>query len=199
MPVPVANTFRDDVHNLAKTDTKKADGPIGPQVSELAQYKNLAKKQLNSSILESTINLSTGDSPQALVLKAALEGINEALSASLGADAIQHAYAAGLDVSPEATANRIVSLSTAFFPQYQAAHNEFDDNVDAARAAFIDVIRGGVETGFAEAKDILDALDVLNGEIASNIDKTYELVQEQLDAFVLASNKLEQNNIPSGG
>ncbi|PCI21763.1 MAG: hypothetical protein COB62_02570 [Piscirickettsiaceae bacterium] len=191
MPVSVANTFRDDVHNLAKSETKKVDGSIGPKVSELAHYKNLAKKQLNSSILESTINLSTANSPQALVLKTALEGINDALRASLGDSAIQSAYEVGIDVSPEATANRIVSLSTAFFSQYQAVHNEFEDNIEAARTAFTEVIRGGIDAGFAEAKDILDALDVLNGEIASNIDKTYELVQQQLDAFVIASNGLE--------
>ena len=49
---------------------------------------------------------------------------------------------------------------------------------------FVDVISGGIDQGFAEAREILDGLKVLNGDIASNIDATYELVQDKLAAFV---------------
>lgn len=184
MPIPIQNTtFSQDVRTLAKSDTKKEDGPIGPEVSKLAHDKNAAKKQLNASILESTISITAADSPQALVLKTALEGINEALSATLGDNAIQNAYDSGFDVSPEATADRIVSLSTAFFSEYLDVHPEFSGDVDAARSAFTDVIRGGIEKGFSEARNILDGLKVLDGDIASNIDKTYVLVQTKLDEF----------------
>jgi len=116
------------------------------------------------------------------VLKTALDGINNALQASLGENAIQNAYDAGLDISSDATATRIVSLSTAFFSQYQEQHPELDQE-DAA-TAFIDIIRGGVETGFSEAREILTSLNVLEGEIANNVDSTYELVQEKLNEFV---------------
>lgn len=185
MAIPIqatASTFSQDVRTLAKGDNKK-EAPIGPEVSDLAHQKNAAKKMLNAAILESTISISAADSPQALVLKTALEGINEALSETLGDKAIQSAYDAGVDVSPEATAERIVSLSTAFFPQYLDAHPELADDVDAARVAFTDIIRGGIETGFSEARDILQNLSVLDGDIASNIDKTYGLVQAKLDDF----------------
>jgi len=179
--VETSTAFNQQVQTLAKSDDKKQAGPIGPDVSELAHTKNTAKKELNAAIIESTVSVGVGDSPQALVLKAALEGINEALQASLGDNAIQTAYDSGLDVSPEATADRIVSLSTAFFSQYQEQHPELSD--DEARLTFTDIIREGVNTGFAEARGVLTSLSVLEGDIASNVDKTYELVQEKLDAF----------------
>jgi len=180
--VEASTAFNQQVQTLAKSDAKKETGPIGHEVSDLAHTKNLAKKELNSAIIKSTVSLSSAESPQGLVLKAALEGINEALQESLGDSAIQNSYDADLDVSPEATADRIVSLSTAFLPQYQQQHPELSD--DEARIAFTEVISGGIQTGFSEAREILSGLDVLNGEIASNIDKTYDLVQEKLAAFV---------------
>lgn len=179
--VETSTVFNQQVQTLAKSETKKQDGPMGREVSDLAHAKNAARKELNSAIIESTVSVSVADSPQALVLKTALEGINDALKASLGDNAIQSAYDSGLDVSPEATAERIVSLSTAFLPQYQQQHPELTE--DEARVAFTDIIRGGVETGFAEARDVLTGLDVLNGDIASNVDTTYDLVQEKLNAF----------------
>ena len=186
MAIPISavgapTEFNQQVKTLAKSDTKNEAGPMGREVSDLAHTKNLAKKELNSAIMESTVSISLTDSPLGLVLKSALEGINEALQESLGDNAIQNAYDSGLDVTPEATADRIVSLSTAFLPQYQQQHPELSD--DEARIAFTDIISGGVETGFSEARDILSGLAVLDGDIASNIDKTYDLVQEKLAAF----------------
>lgn len=88
----------------------------------------------------------------------------------------------GLNVSPDATATRIVSLSTAFFSEYQKQHPVLDQ--EGAATAFIDIIRGGVGTGFSEAREVLTSLNVLNGEIANNIDSTYELAQEKLTEFL---------------
>ena len=45
------------------------------------------------------------------------------------------------------------------------------------------MIGGGIDQGFKEARDILNSLGVLEGEIADNIDKTYELVQTGLQDF----------------
>jgi len=182
MAVDTTLTFNQQVQTLAKSTDKSTNTPMGQEVSELAHAKNVAKKELNASILESVIESNIASSPQALVLKTALDGINNALQASLGENAIQNAYDAGLDISSDATATRIVSLSTAFFSQYQEQHPELDQE-DAA-TAFIDIIRGGVETGFSEAREILTSLNVLEGEIANNVDSTYELVQEKLNEFV---------------
>jgi len=180
--------FNQSVKELAKTDNKKENSPIGPKVSELAHAKNTAKKELNAAILESAINVNAASgSPQALVLKAALEGINNALQATMGDNAIQNTYNSGLDVSPEATAERIVSLSTAFFSSYQEQHPELSQQ--EAVTKFTAIISGGIDTGFNDAKKILTGLNVLEGDIATNINLTYDLVQKKLTAFIASFNQ----------
>lgn len=178
-----ANQFSHDVRDITKADNKKENGPAGVQISELAQLKNDSKKALNSAILQSTINVSAASgSPQGLLFKAALEGINDALKASMGDNAIQETYDSGLDVSPEATADRIVSMSTAFFEAYKGQNPDLSE--EEALTKFVDVISGGIDTGFSEARDILGGLNVLEGDIATNIDSTYSLVQDKLQTFV---------------
>ena len=142
---------------------------------------NRAKMQLNVSILQesASISLNAGNDPLALLYKSAITSINEQLEADFGPDAIQNA--AGQDNSPEGTAGRIVSLSTAFFSAFQQQHSELEG--DEALNRFMDTIKGGIEKGFKEARDILQGLKVLDGDSAGNIDKTYELVQKGLDDF----------------
>ncbi len=191
MDIQKSSNFGQKIQTLAKSDANKNE-PFGKTVSEMAHTKHAeiptessaetSKKQLNAAILQSAVQLSAADSPQALVLKTALDGINDALKETLGDSAIQNAYDSGLDVSPEATADRIVSLSTAFFSAYQDNHPELE--TDAALSAFVDVISGGIDQGFAEARDILSGLSVLEGDIASNIDTTYDLVESKLQAFI---------------
>lgn len=141
-----------------------------------------AKLQLNVSILKesASISINAENDPLALVYKSAITSINEQLEADFGPDAIQSAM--GQDNSPEATAGRIVSLSTAFFGAFQQQHSELEG--DEALTRFMDTIRGGIEKGFKEARDILQGLQVLNGDISGNVDKTYELVMKGLDEFV---------------
>jgi hypothetical protein len=174
--------FSQQVNDLTKSVDKEANGPAGQTVSDLTQLRNNSKKQLNAAILQSTINVSASNSPQSLVLKTALAGINDALKGTLGDNAIQTAVDAGLNVSPDATAERIVSLSTAFFSGYQQQHPELSEQ--DALTKFTTLIGGGIDHGFSEARDILSGLSVLNGDVASNIDSTYALVQEKLSAFV---------------
>jgi hypothetical protein len=187
------NLFSQAVKTLAKSDTKQANSsPMGQQVTELAHTKNAdkaqessavtAKKQLNATILQSAVDVSAGSKYLSLTFKTAIEGINDALKETLGDNAIQNAYDSGLDVSPEATAERIVSLSTAFFGSYQKQHPELSQ--EDALTKFTDLISGGINTGFGEARDILTALQVLEGDIASNIDLTYDLAQEKLSSFI---------------
>lgn len=141
-----------------------------------------ARMQLNVSILQesASVSLKSENDPLALLYKSAITSLNEQLQADFGPDAIQNAM--GQDNSPEGTAGRIVSLSTAFFGAFQQQHSELKG--DEALNRFMDTIRGGIEKGFKEARNILQGLKVLGGDIASNIDKTYELVQKGLDDFV---------------
>ncbi|MDX1451941.1 MAG: DUF5610 domain-containing protein, partial [Oleiphilaceae bacterium] len=119
--------------------------------------------------------------PQALIYKAAIEAINEELAEELGDNAIERGYESGLDVSPEATAKRIVDFSTGLFELYKQSNPDLAPQEQLDR--FLEVIGGGIDTGFGEARDILDGLGVLEGEIEENVDRTYDLVQEGLEAF----------------
>jgi len=201
-PINPNATFSQDVRSLAKNPDKKADEPMGQQVSNLAHEKKTSaaqesasvsqKKQLNAAIIESSLKFSNtiGDKPLSLLLKTALQGINEALKAGGVETSVEEAYDSGIDVSPEATAERIVAFSTQFLGSYREQHPEMDE--EQSLTAFIEIISGGIEQGFGEAKDILGGLKVLEGEIATNIDKTYELVQEGLQSFVDSLGEAEQ-------
>lgn len=196
-------TYSQDVRTLAKALDKKANAPMGQQVSELAHDKKTEsvqepisvsqKKQLNAAIIESTLEFSNslGDKPLSLVLKTALQGINEALQADGIETSVEDAYESDIDFSPEATAERIVAFSTKFFSAYQEQNPQMGE--EESLTSFMDVIKGGIEQGFGEAKEILEGLKVLEGEIADNIDKTYELVQQGLQSFVesFSENKKE--------
>ena len=148
------------------------------QVSEAA-----LRKDLNVGILQSSmaVSIRAGDESQALLFRTAIEGINEALAPTLGPDAIQNAM--GQDNSAEATAGRIVSMSTAFFDAYAARRP--DDDPETVLREFMDVIRGGFEKGFGEARDILSGLGVFNGAVEADVTKTRELVLQGYDRFTL--------------
>jgi len=162
---------------ILPVETRSTNATIAPV--SLVQKQRTA---LNVSILEATeLQLSAKDNPQALTLRAVIDELNTILEADVGPNAIDVAVESGLDVSPDATAERIVHLSTAFFPAFLESNP--GETGDEALSHFVDVIRGGIEQGFADAREILDGLKVLEGTIASDIDLTYNLVQEKLDAF----------------
>lgn len=193
--------FSQDVRDLAKADNKKESGPMGHQVSELAHNKKseaaqapnatLNKKRLNASILQASIKYegTIANQPQTLLLKTALQGINEALKELGFEKTIEQGIDEAIDVSPEATADRIVAFSTNFFPLYLDQNPQMDEQ--EALTKFVDIISGGIDQGFGEAKEILTGLNVLEGDIASNIDKTYELVQQGLTDFIDQYNTVE--------
>jgi hypothetical protein len=185
IPVSVNNgkaTVRADMERPAVV---KDDNPSNKvkDVDSPASAVAKAHANLNSAIVQTTMNvaINSGNEPLALLLKAAITGINEELAPTLGKDAIQNA-AANQDNSPEATAERIVEMSTAFYDAYRQ-QNKLEDNADT-RAKFVEVIRGGFEKGFKEAQQVLEGLKVLGGAVADGIDKTFELVMKGYDDFV---------------
>jgi hypothetical protein len=144
-----------------------------------------AQAQLNISIVQASlsVSISAKNQPLALLFKSALDEINDILKPTLGANAIQNAV--GQDNTPEGTAARIVSLSTGFFQAYQQQHPEMSQP-DALKN-FMAAIRSGFERGLNEAKDILQGLQVLSGDIAENIDRTSELVRRGYADFEAAN------------
>jgi hypothetical protein len=165
--------------NAAAADkTKAADAT--PDMAPVEK----ARLQQNAAILQASVSVAIGsqNDPLALLYKSAITGINEKLQAQFGENAVQNAVSQ--DNSPEGTAERIVSLSTGFFEIYKKQHPGEDEGELLTK--FMDTIRGGFESGFKEASDILQGMKVLNGNIAGNIDKTYELVQKGYAAFEAA-------------
>ncbi|MCP4595868.1 DUF5610 domain-containing protein [Neptuniibacter sp.] len=168
---------------------------IGVHSTQLQGQKNNAVQQFeknaqintkqsqNLSILQQSyeVSLSTGNESQALLYKAAIEQLNEVLEPDLGSRPLDSALESGLDVSPEAVADRIVTMTTGMFSNYLDIHPELSE--EAALERFMNLIGEGILQGFEEAREILDGLNVLEGEIASNIDQTYDLVLEGLDEF----------------
>ena len=196
-PIKANNEFSQNINTLAKASNKNENPPMGQQVKDLAAQKKtekaentqqsistVNKKKLNASILESALefNKTIADQPQSLLLKTALQGINEALKAMGVENSVEETYDSAIDFSPEATAERIVSFSTQFLGSYREQHPEMDE--EQSLNAFVDVISQGIDQGFSEARDLLGNMDVLEGDIAKDIANTYQFVQDGLQDFI---------------
>ncbi len=174
------------VSQVAKDKTATVDGNHGKAVSEVASNKSIyaqGQQLKNAAILaaQEDVAISSGDQSLALLYRTALEAINEELAPYMGNNAVQNSVATGMDYSPEATAGRIVDFATQFFSVYQQQNRglAFEDQLNG----FMNIIGGAIDQGFGEAKDILDRLQVLNGDVAAGVDETYQHVQSGLQAF----------------
>ena len=157
----------------ARAETERANA---------TETRSSVRNELNLQILQASaeVSLNAGNQSQALLLRSAIERINELLAPTLGPDALQAKLSE--DNSAEATAGRILSLSTGFFDAYAAQRP--NDDPDQVAKDFVELIRGGFEKGFNEAKEILQGLQVFSGDIESGVMKTYELVSQGYDDFL---------------
>lgn len=86
------------------------------------------------------------------------------------------------DVTPEATADRIVSGATAFFDLYARQNPELEG--EELLDSFMETIRGGVDKGYGEAVDILEGLGAFDVEgVKASVEETKRLVDEKLAAY----------------
>jgi len=153
-------------------------------VSTIAETKT----QQNAAILQASLDVSiqSKNEPLALLLKSAISGINDLLKPQFGENAIQ--AAASQDNTPTGTAGRIVSISTGFFEAFKKQNP--DGNASDVLGNFMATIRRGFEQGAKEAQDILKGMGVLNGDVATNIDKTLELVRQGYADFEAAQQNI---------
>lgn len=157
---------------------------LSPQVRAADKHlTDLKQTDGASALLPKSEGVAFGvdSKPLTLAYQAAIDRINEAVAPYLGEDAIARGYESGIDVSPVATAERIVSKSTGLFSRYADQHADGDRQATVMK--FVDIIRGGIEQGFKEARDILSSLGVLEGDIETNVDQTLELTIQGLDDF----------------
>ena len=75
------------------------------------------------------------------------------------------------DFTPEKVSERILGFVSGRILSEQDTDKQ---------AALMAQAREGIEQGFAEAKDILDSLDVLKGKVKEDIDSSYDLIQQGL-------------------
>ena len=174
--------------NTAPKGTEVSDSKDAKVTSKQTAYQT-SKLLMNQAILsaQQEVNIKSGDQSMTLLYRAAIEAIDKELAPTMGENATQTAYDNGVDTSPEATADRIVSFATQFFSIHQQQNSgmSLSDQLDS----FMGIIGGAIDNGFKEAKDILSGLKVLQGDIADGVDKTYGLVQEGLQAFRDSFNK----------
>lgn len=168
------------ITNAAKPST----APVKPEENqEIKNQAAQAKQVQNIAIMRANeqVSLRSNNDSLSLLYKTALDGINAELEPIMGANAAQKIYDSGIDTSPEATADRIVAFATGFYSRYkeQNPNKSEEENLDN----FLKVIGGGIEKGFADAKNILKGLQVYEGEVETGVDKTYGLVMKGLTSF----------------
>lgn len=172
--------------------------------SDKLQSPAEARAQLNAGIVQSSIEVSitAGNETMKLLLKSVVANINDALQPYIGDKAINAAQnnpiqqAMSQDNSPQATAERIVGLATGFFDAFKTQHPGGDQQ--AVLDHFLQTIKGGIDQGFKEARNILNGLGVLQGDIAGNIDRTYQLVQGKLADFSSSASAAIKQSSQSG-
>lgn len=164
-------------------------GTKSSQALEEAQKTAAASSQgqqnlRNSRILQASLQVSiqAGNDSLALLYRTAVDEINNILAPELGPNAIQNAMSQ--DNSAQATAGRIVGLSTAMFNAYAARYP--DKDMEVVAQDFVNVVRGGFEQGYKEAEDILNSLGVLSAgsPVAEGISQTFALVQKGYDDWL---------------
>jgi len=103
----------------------------------------------------------------------------------LGDGAVQRAVDSGLDMSPEATAERILSFATQIIGRAEANQADLPADQQRSREQLFNNVKIGVERGFEQARDILEGLQALEGSVKETVDTTYSRVQEGLSELAL--------------
>lgn len=170
------NVENKNVENKSVDSRNTGSKGIEDTASKARQAQNVAILKANEQV-----SLSSNNDSLSLLYKTALEGINAELEPVLGENAAQKIYDSGIDTSPEATAERIVAFATGFYSRYKALNPGRSEQEQLDN--FLKVIGGGIEKGFADAKDILKGLKVYEGEVSEGVDQTYAKVMAGLDSF----------------
>ena len=82
------------------------------------------------------------------------------------------------DLSPDATADRIVSFALGLHDAFSRQNADLGEAELMAR--FEAEVRRGIESGFDHARGTLGDLDLLQDDVARNVDTTYAAVQQRL-------------------
>lgn len=119
-----------------------------------------------------------------LTFQATIEQLNEALAPDLGEKAIsqEKLKEQGIEYwNVENTADRIFSGAKSFMPAFEKAHPDLEG--EALMDKYMEVVGGGLQKGFDEAKGILGELKVFEGNIADTFQETMDRVFQSMENF----------------
>lgn len=181
---PAATTNQTSSANTDKTTAEATKDK--PSAAELSQTN---RQELNQTILQNQleISLKSDNKSMTLLYKTITASIEKRLSDDETVPAapektnVGKSYGQDQDTSPQATADRIVAFATNFYGNYRERNKDLTE--EQAMDDFMQKIGRGIDQGFADAKDILKGLQQLEGKVASDIDETYELIQQGLQTF----------------
>lgn len=135
--------------------------------NNLHKHNIVAKNAVHKAADEVSIGILTPDKTQALLNRE----IADKLQQRFKDEGIELKGLNAEDFTPEKVSERILGFVSGHI--LGAGDNEKQNELMAQA-------REGIEQGFAEAKDILASLDVLNGKVKDDIDTTYDLIQQGL-------------------
>ncbi len=183
-----ARTAESGPAESAKTDTVSLSGPTSRKdVATLVLNKTLASIQ-DTGGLESTQNLYNGLSQKDLQN---LESLVESAKADLGVSPDT-----SFDVTPEATANRIVDFALLAFSQFQENHADLSE--EDVRTEFVEFIGKAIGKGIDEARDILKGLNSLTEEVDADISITVDIINQRLQEFAEQAKTEETASLTNG-
>lgn len=147
--------------------------------------------QIDSQILTATFADGDDDSSSvslnfqdlykglSLTSKNIVDKINELLKAKVP-DGVQSLNPD--DVTPEATADKIVQGATAFFDVFAKQNPNLEG--EELLNKFVETISGGIQTGYDDASSTLEALGAFEVDgVKSGIEETKKLIGEKLEAW----------------
>jgi hypothetical protein len=175
---------------VSKEYNMESLAPTSQPKSPSIQQVNYSKYELDLTLLRGTFGAddasvnATGFEtlPQALSLSAEeiISKLNELLAGKLPEGGIQGL--APEEVTPEATADRIVRQTTALFEAYKRQNQDKDP--EEVLNNFMNAVRSGVEQGYAEAFEILEGLGAFKFDgVKAGVEQTKILIESKLQAF----------------
>ena len=141
--------------------------------------RDLRISQSSDSLVLGSESISN-DQAMGIVLERAMDKLRSVVSDAKKALGISETDT--IDTSAEATGNRIADFALGAFEKWSANHKEVTG--DEAKKQFIDFIGSAVKQGISEARNILTSLNALSSDVSTNIDKTWEVIQNRFNDFL---------------
>ncbi len=166
--------------------------PLDNSSVSLAENLAQAKAEIDIQLIQSSeistsqsdtddVSISFSDLYKGLSVSAKqlIDKLNELLKADLP-NGIQSLKPE--DVTPEATADRIVTSVTAFFDSYAKQNPDLEG--EELLNAFLDEVSSGITKGYDDAYQTLEGLGAFDyGGVRSGVEETKRLIEAKLAAF----------------